>query len=135
MGFHTKAEGYVGPANPGYCDAASMISKGWNKVRDVLLCERYFMTSVCVHTLCHKVMVFPVFSYCDIFSSVLLLQALFPWGCVGYELDDVRSHPTFAHSMPRPIWVLLSVINYFRWAHVGIISSSDDTWVETATKV
>lgn len=70
-----------------------------------------------------------------IFSSALLLQALFPWGCVGYELDDVRSHPTFAHSMPRPIWVLLSVINYFRWAHIGIISSSDDTWVETATKV
>lgn len=62
-------------------------------------------------------------------------QALFSWGCVGYELDDVRSHPTFAQSMPRPTWVLISVINYFRWAHIGIISSSDDTWVETATKV
>ncbi|XP_044039400.1 retinal guanylyl cyclase 2 isoform X2 [Siniperca chuatsi] len=92
IGFHTKASGYIGPANPGYCDAASMLSKGWNK-------------------------------------------ALFPWGCVGYELDDVRSHPAFARSMPRPTWVLLSVINYFRWAHIGIISSSEDIWVETATKV
>lgn len=92
IGFHTKATGYIGPANPGYCDAASMLSKGWNK-------------------------------------------ALFPWGCVDYELDDVRSHPTFAPSMPRPTWVLLSVINYFKWAHIAIISSSDDTWVETATKV
>ncbi|XP_028419428.1 retinal guanylyl cyclase 2 [Perca flavescens] len=92
IGFHTKASGYIGPSNPGYCDAASMLSKGWNK-------------------------------------------ALFSWGCVGYELDDIRSHPTFARSMPRPTWVLLSVINYFRWAHVGIISSSEDIWVETATKV
>uniref|UniRef100_A0A3Q3S0V2 Guanylate cyclase n=1 Tax=Mastacembelus armatus TaxID=205130 RepID=A0A3Q3S0V2_9TELE len=92
VGFHTKASGYIGPANPGYCDAASMLSKGWNK-------------------------------------------ALFPWGCVGYELDDVRNHPTFAHSMARPTWVLLSVMNYFRWAHIGIISSSEDIWVETATKV
>eukprot|EP00066_Takifugu_rubripes_P015667 XP_011604933.1 PREDICTED: LOW QUALITY PROTEIN: retinal guanylyl cyclase 2-like [Takifugu rubripes] len=92
LGFHTKATGYIGPTNAGYCDAASMLSKGWNK-------------------------------------------ALFPWGCVGYELDDIRSHPTFAHSMPRPTWVLLSFVRYFRWAHIGIISSSDDIWVETATKV
>ncbi|XP_054457935.1 retinal guanylyl cyclase 2 [Anoplopoma fimbria] len=92
IGFHTKASGYIGPANPGYCDAASMLSKGWNK-------------------------------------------ALFPWSCVGYELDDVGSHPTFARSAPRPTMVLLSVINYFRWANVAIIASSEDIWVETATKV
>ncbi|XP_035808815.1 retinal guanylyl cyclase 2 isoform X2 [Amphiprion ocellaris] len=92
VGFHTKASGYIGPANPGYCDAASMLSKGWNK-------------------------------------------ALFPWGCVGYELDDVRSHPTFARSMARPTWVLISIMSYFRWAHVGIISSSEDIWMETAIKV
>ncbi|XP_069028216.1 retinal guanylyl cyclase 2 [Embiotoca jacksoni] len=92
VGFHTKASGYIGPVNPGYCDAASMLSKGWNK-------------------------------------------ALFPWGCVGYELDDVRSHPTFARSMARPTWVLLSILSYFRWAHVAIISSSEDIWVDTATKV
>uniref|UniRef100_A0A4W6FLQ8 Guanylate cyclase n=1 Tax=Lates calcarifer TaxID=8187 RepID=A0A4W6FLQ8_LATCA len=92
VGFQTKASGFIGPANPGYCDAASLLSKGWNK-------------------------------------------ALFPWSCVGYELDDVRSHPTFARSMARPTWVLLRVMNYFRWAHVGIISSTEDIWVETATKV
>ncbi|KAM7366520.1 hypothetical protein PAMP_015956 [Pampus punctatissimus] len=92
VGFHTKASGYVGPVNSGYCDAASMLSKGWNK-------------------------------------------AMFSWGCVGYELDDIRSHPTFARSMPRPTLVLLSVMNYFRWAQIGVISSSEDIWVETATKV
>ncbi|XP_029944247.1 retinal guanylyl cyclase 2 [Salarias fasciatus] len=92
IGFHTKASGFVGPANPGYCDAASMLSKAWNK-------------------------------------------ALFPWGCVGYELDDARSHPTFARSTARPTWVLLSVMSYFRWAHCAVISSSEDVWVETATRV
>ncbi|KAI4799203.1 hypothetical protein KUCAC02_017839 [Chaenocephalus aceratus] len=92
LGFHTKASAYIGPSNPGYCDAASMLTKGWNK-------------------------------------------ALFSWGCVGYELDDVRSHPTFSRSMPRPSWVLLSVFNYFKWANVAIIASSEDIWVETAIKV
>ncbi|MEQ2224306.1 Retinal guanylyl cyclase 2 [Ilyodon furcidens] len=92
VGFHTKASGYIGPANPGYCDAASMLSKGWNK-------------------------------------------AIFPWACVGYELDDVRSHPAFARSMARPTAMLHRVMSYFRWAHIGIISSSEDIWVDTATKV
>ncbi|XP_037538865.1 retinal guanylyl cyclase 2 [Nematolebias whitei] len=92
VGFHTKASGYIGPTNPGYCDAASMLTKGWNK-------------------------------------------AIFPWACVGYELDNVRNHPTFALSMARPTQVLNRVMSYFRWAHIAIISSSEDIWVETAAKV
>ncbi|KAM3857529.1 LOW QUALITY PROTEIN: retinal guanylyl cyclase 2 [Diretmus argenteus] len=92
LGFHTKASGYIGPVNPGYCDAASLLTKGWNK-------------------------------------------ATFPWACVDHELDNVRRHPTFARSMAMPTWVLLSIMHHFRWAHVGIIASSDDIWVETATKV
>uniref|UniRef100_A0A8C7Z3G9 Guanylate cyclase n=1 Tax=Oryzias sinensis TaxID=183150 RepID=A0A8C7Z3G9_9TELE len=92
VGFHTKASGYIGPVNPGYCDAASMLTKGWNK-------------------------------------------AVFPWACVGYELDDVRSHPTLARSLPRPTWVLHNLLSYFRWAHIAIISSYEDIWVETAIKV
>ncbi|XP_056156828.1 retinal guanylyl cyclase 2 [Lampris incognitus] len=92
LGFHTRASGFIGPANPGYCEAASLLSKGWNK-------------------------------------------AVFSWNCVGHDLDDVRSHPTFARTMPRPTWVLLKMMHHFRWAHVGIIASSDDVWVETATKL
>lgn len=99
-----------------------MLSKGWNKVRNA---EKFFLKRIKFS--CWK----------QIFIPLILAapQALFPWGCVDYELDDVRNHPTFAPSMPRPTWVLLSVINYFKWAHIAIISSSDDTWVETATKV
>ncbi|KAK0149026.1 Retinal guanylyl cyclase 2 [Merluccius polli] len=92
LGFHTKASAFVGPANPGYCDAASMLSKGWNK-------------------------------------------AIFSWWCESQDLEDVRSHPTFSRSMPQPSRVLLSLLHHFRWAHVGIISSSEPVWVETANMV
>ncbi|XP_072314960.1 retinal guanylyl cyclase 2 [Eucyclogobius newberryi] len=92
LGFHTKASAFTGPINPGICDAASMISKGWNK-------------------------------------------ALFPWDCVGDDLDEPRSHPTLARAMPRPTRVLLRVLSYFSWAHVAVLSSSEDVWTETATKV
>ncbi|XP_077597864.1 retinal guanylyl cyclase 2 isoform X1 [Stigmatopora nigra] len=92
VAFHTKASAFIGPANPGYCDAASMLSKSWNK-------------------------------------------ALLAWGCPGSDLERIRSHPTFTRSMPRPSWVISRILRYFRWAHVGIISASDDLWVETANKV
>ena len=32
LGFQSKASAFIGLANPVYCDAASMLSKGWNKV-------------------------------------------------------------------------------------------------------
>uniref|UniRef100_A0A6Q2X246 Guanylate cyclase n=1 Tax=Esox lucius TaxID=8010 RepID=A0A6Q2X246_ESOLU len=92
MGFYTRATGFIGPANPGYCDSASLLARSWNK-------------------------------------------AVFSWGCVGYELDDARSHPTFARSMPRPTWVLLSLMQHFHWAHAGVIASAEESWVETASKV
>ncbi|KAJ8338274.1 hypothetical protein SKAU_G00372400 [Synaphobranchus kaupii] len=90
--YYTRASGFVGPANPGYCDAASLLGKTWNK---------------------------PVFS----------------WACVGHEMDDVRIHSTFARTMASPTSVLLSFMRHFRWAHVGIISSAEESWVETANKV
>uniref|UniRef100_A0AAY4C7W9 Guanylate cyclase n=1 Tax=Denticeps clupeoides TaxID=299321 RepID=A0AAY4C7W9_9TELE len=92
LGYYTRASAFIGPANPGYCDAASMLGKSWNK-------------------------------------------AVFSWACVGYDLLDPRSHPTFAHTTPLPTLVLLAFMHHFRWAHVGIISSPEDYWVETASKV
>ena len=32
LGFQSQASAFIGLANPVYCDAASMLSKGWNKV-------------------------------------------------------------------------------------------------------
>ncbi|XP_055066934.2 retinal guanylyl cyclase 2 isoform X2 [Misgurnus anguillicaudatus] len=92
LGFYTRASGFIGPVNPGYCEAASLLGKSWNK-------------------------------------------AVFSWSCIGYELDDTRSHPTFSRTMPLPTLALLSFMRYFRWAHVGIISSAEDVWVETGIKL
>ncbi|XP_061089883.1 retinal guanylyl cyclase 2 [Conger conger] len=89
--YGTQASAFVGPVNPGYCDAACLLGKSWNK-------------------------------------------AVFSWACVGQELD-VRTHPTMACTTPSPSWVLLRFMRHFRWAHVGIISSAEESWVETAGKV
>ncbi|XP_036452543.1 LOW QUALITY PROTEIN: retinal guanylyl cyclase 2 [Colossoma macropomum] len=89
LGYYTRASGFIGPVNPGYCDAASLLGKSWNK-------------------------------------------AVFSWSCFSYELVNPRSHPTFAHAMPLPTLVLLRFMRHFRWAHVGIVASGDDVWIETA---
>ncbi|KAL7853519.1 hypothetical protein AOLI_G00203630 [Acnodon oligacanthus] len=31
MGYYTRAVAFLGPINPGYCEAASLIAKNWNK--------------------------------------------------------------------------------------------------------
>ncbi|XP_060780759.1 retinal guanylyl cyclase 2 isoform X3 [Neoarius graeffei] len=90
--YYARASAFVGPVNPGYCDAASLLGKTWNK-------------------------------------------AMFSWSCIDHELDAKCNHPTFVHTMPLPTHVLLHLMQHFRWAHVGIISSGDDIWIETASKV
>uniref|UniRef100_A0A9J7Z2P3 Guanylate cyclase n=1 Tax=Cyprinus carpio carpio TaxID=630221 RepID=A0A9J7Z2P3_CYPCA len=92
LGFYTRASGFIGPVNPGYCEAASLLGKSWNK-------------------------------------------AVFSWSCIGHELDDARSHPTFARTMPLPSLVLLRFMHHFRWAHVGIITSAEDAWFEAGLKL
>ncbi|XP_078268015.1 retinal guanylyl cyclase 2-like [Rhinoraja longicauda] len=87
--YSGMASGFIGPVNPGYCDAASLLGKHWNRV-------------------------------------------IFSWACVNYELDDAMNYPTFARTLPSPTQVLFKVMKYFRWAHVAIISSTDDIWVDTA---
>lgn len=75
--------------------------------------------------------------YCDTASLLgkTWNKAVFSWSCIGHELDARHNHPTFVHTMPLPTLVLLHFMRHFRWAHVGIVSSGDDIWVETASKV
>ncbi|MEE6522301.1 hypothetical protein FKM82_020774 [Ascaphus truei] len=90
--YSGAASGFIGPSNPGYCDAATLLGKNWNK-------------------------------------------AVFSWACINYELDNVKSYPTFARTLPSPTRVLFNVMKYFQWAHVGVISSNDDIWRDTGRKV
>eukprot|EP00062_Callorhinchus_milii_P001182 gi/632936239/ref/XP_007893106.1/ PREDICTED: retinal guanylyl cyclase 2 [Callorhinchus milii] len=75
--------------------------------------------------------------YCDAasFLGKNWDRVIFSWACVNHELDDTSSHPTFVRTLPSPTRVLLSVMKYFRWAHVAIISSDQDIWVDTAGKL
>ncbi|XP_075054676.1 retinal guanylyl cyclase 2-like isoform X2 [Mixophyes fleayi] len=91
-GFDKLSSAFIGPQNPGYCDAASLLGKHWNK-------------------------------------------ALFSWACINHDLDNKNSFPTFARTMPTPIKVLFYFMKYFRWAHIGVVSSNEDIWVDTAHKV
>lgn len=90
--YENLVEAFVGPTNPGYCDAASLLGKNWDK-------------------------------------------AIFSWACVNYELDRLNSYPTFSRIVPSPTSVLFTVLKYFSWANIGIVSSNEDIWMDTAGKV
>ncbi|XP_020376032.2 retinal guanylyl cyclase 2 [Rhincodon typus] len=90
--FDEHASVFLGPVNPGYCEAASLLGKNWNK-------------------------------------------GIFSWACVNFQLDNANSYPTFVRTLQSPARVLFGVMKYFRWAHIGIISSNENIWVDTANKL
>ncbi|XP_061105345.1 retinal guanylyl cyclase 2-like [Conger conger] len=75
--------------------------------------------------------------YCE--GAALLARswnkALFSWACVGHELEETHRYPNLAPTLPTPTLALLALLRHFRWAHVGVVSSEEDVWVETASKV
>ncbi|NXA38115.1 GUC2F cyclase, partial [Eudromia elegans] len=62
-------------------------------------------------------------------------KPIFSWMCVNYKLDSTTHHPIFARTLPSPTRVLFAIMKYFHWAHVGIISSNEDIWIDTAKKL
>ena len=90
--YEKSADAFVGPTNPGYCNAATLLAKNWDK-------------------------------------------AVFSWACVNYELDRIQNYPTFARTLPSPTRVLFTVLRHFSWANIGIVSSNEDIWIDTANKV
>jgi len=62
-------------------------------------------------------------------------KAIFSWMCINYKLDSTIHHPTFARTLPSPTRVLFTIMKYFNWAHVGIIASDKDIWMDTANKL
>ncbi|NWY00745.1 GUC2F cyclase, partial [Nothoprocta ornata] len=59
-------------------------------------------------------------------------KPIFSWMCINYKLDSAIHHPTFARTLTSPTRVLFTIMKYFHWAHVGIISSNEDIWIDTA---
>ncbi|XP_052411406.1 retinal guanylyl cyclase 2-like isoform X3 [Carassius gibelio] len=91
LAHFAELEGYgsafLGPANPGYCTAAALLAKNWNK-------------------------------------------GILSWACLKANMDE-GMYSTFLRPLPLSSRVLLSVLRFFRWAHVGIITAENDMWEAT----
>lgn len=90
-----ELEGYgsafLGPANPGYCTAAALLTKNWN-------------------------------------------VGLLSWACLSANMDQ-GANPTFLRPLPLSARVLFSVLRFFRWAHVAIVSENCDIWDATGQEL
>ncbi|TRY96723.1 hypothetical protein DNTS_032206 [Danionella cerebrum] len=87
----SELEGYgsafLGPANPGYCSAAALLTKNWNK-------------------------------------------GILSWACLKAEMSE-DMYPTFLRPLPLSSRVLFSVLRFFRWAHVAIVTAETNIWEAT----
>ncbi|XP_015281516.1 PREDICTED: retinal guanylyl cyclase 2, partial [Gekko japonicus] len=62
-------------------------------------------------------------------------KAIFSWTCFNYKRDRPNCPPSLVGTLPSPADVLVAVLKYFNWAHVGIISSQGDFWLDTANQL
>ncbi|XP_071316761.1 retinal guanylyl cyclase 1 [Trachinotus anak] len=53
------------------------------------------------------------------------------WGCLNPNMEKGGMYPTFLRPLPLSSRVLFSVLRFFRWAHVAIISEESDMWEAT----
>ncbi|XP_061753631.1 retinal guanylyl cyclase 1 [Nerophis ophidion] len=53
------------------------------------------------------------------------------WSCLKPNMREGGMYPTFLRPQPLSSHVLFTVLRYFRWAHVAIISEDSDIWEAT----
>uniref|UniRef100_A0A3B3T8G5 Guanylate cyclase n=1 Tax=Paramormyrops kingsleyae TaxID=1676925 RepID=A0A3B3T8G5_9TELE len=74
--------------------------------------------------------------YCT--SAALLAKnwntAILSWSCLDPIMDKDK-YPTFLRPLPLSARVLFSVLRFFRWAHVAIVTSGDDLWEATGEEL
>ncbi|XP_028277180.1 retinal guanylyl cyclase 1 [Parambassis ranga] len=57
------------------------------------------------------------------------------WGCLKPTMKTTGMYPTFLRPLPLSSKVLFTVLRYFRWAHVSIISQETDLWEATGQEL
>lgn len=57
------------------------------------------------------------------------------WSCLKPNMKKGRLYPTFLRPLPLSSHVLFTVLRYFRWAHVAIISEDTDIWEATGKEL
>ncbi|XP_037603608.1 retinal guanylyl cyclase 1 [Sebastes umbrosus] len=57
------------------------------------------------------------------------------WGCLKPNMDKGGMYSTFLRPLPLSSRVLFSVLRFFSWAHVAIISEETDLWEATGQEL
>ncbi|CAK6953692.1 retinal guanylyl cyclase 1 [Scomber scombrus] len=57
------------------------------------------------------------------------------WGCLKPDMENGDTYPTFLRPLPLSSNVLFSVLRFFHWAHVAIISEETDLWEATGQQL
>lgn len=57
------------------------------------------------------------------------------WGCLKPHMKTGSMYPTFLRPLPLSSHVLFTVLRFFRWAHVAIISEETDIWENTGQEL
>ncbi|KAJ3589919.1 hypothetical protein NHX12_010760 [Muraenolepis orangiensis] len=61
--------------------------------------------------------------------------AVLSWGCLKPNMEEGGMHSTFLRPLPLSSRVLFSVLRYFHWAHVAIVSEEGDLWEATGQEL
>uniref|UniRef100_A0A3Q3K9V4 Guanylate cyclase n=1 Tax=Monopterus albus TaxID=43700 RepID=A0A3Q3K9V4_MONAL len=76
-------------------------------------------------------------SYCS--SAALYAKewdaGIFSWACLKPNMKKGHMYPTFLRPLPLSSNVLFTVLRYFHWAHVAIISEETDMWEATGQEL
>ncbi|XP_017292451.1 retinal guanylyl cyclase 1 [Kryptolebias marmoratus] len=57
------------------------------------------------------------------------------WGCLKPNMKTGDMYPTFLRPLPVSTYVLFTVLRFFQWAHVAIISEETDVWEATGQEL
>lgn len=60
---------------------------------------------------------------------------LLSWACLKSNMNKGSTYPTFMRPLPLSTHVIFTVLRYFRWAHVAIISEESDVWESTGQEL
>ncbi|TTO79350.1 Retinal guanylyl cyclase 2 [Bagarius yarrelli] len=74
--------------------------------------------------------------YCT--SAALLVKnwnaGILSWACLSANMDD-GTYPTFLRPLPLSSRVLFSVLRFFHWAHVAVVSEENNIWEATGQEL
>ncbi|TKS83911.1 Retinal guanylyl cyclase 2 [Collichthys lucidus] len=62
-------------------------------------------------------------------------MGMLSWGCLKPDMGTSRMYPNFLRPLPLSSHVLFTVLRFFRWAHVAIISEETDVWESTGQEL